>query len=78
MNIFNIIKNQIFSSLNETDAQIIGWEIDQKNKFEYFIKMSDCLNFCMRFLWFFEFDPHFIADLNKKNCSWEPCQENSN
>lgn len=66
MNIFNCIKNQIFSSLNEADAQIIEWEIDQKNKFEYFIKMFGCLNLGLRFLWFIEFDRTSSLILTKK------------
>ncbi len=38
-------KNQIFSSIDEAGIRILRPEVEQKNRYEYFIKMHNCLNF---------------------------------
>lgn len=70
-------KNQRFSSIDEAGVQIIRLEIEQKNRSEYFIKMHNCLNFGLWFLWLIEFDPHSVTDLDRK-LFLETNRENSN
>jgi len=59
-------KNQRFSSIYRAGVRIIRPEIEQKNRSKYFIKMHNCLNFGMWFLWFMESDLHFVTDLDRK------------